>query len=953
MTLLFLVKNYIHLIYQYIDQLLNFFDLDIFDKLHQSTYLTLLNNNILSNSSNFFTIIFNKLYQSIYLLMTNNEILSNIVEYFNSYFNTFNKLYKNVYLTIINSNIILNLVNSIEIYFVQFQKFLYNYFDIRYYYFDFQYSDIKLNFDIQYYLYIYYPLIESFKYFILELIKGKWISNFVNLVTILPDIKNSIINEKCFFESQYTNSLTILHLPLYQDNKFFIGCLNGLFLSLPITCSQLICLYRTIIKGPFYGFIGNFGYIFGQCLLFSFVLFGFRPFIISWFSLETFVSFFGIYLVIRFIINTFKKDIIEEKFEYIFITHFLLAWTENSYFFNNLSDLNFNIEPLLLNVFPSINYINHFVVHGSYIFGIFLSFLFLSYFYNKILINFLIKIFQINKKYCKQFIIFMSTTLLLIVNLLTLLSLSYHDLDYILINPLGFSPKEKILSHILLDQNSIEPMPKISGPVGFGDLGSIRIDVFSFHTKHYSEAVEFEELNYRAEYDWSSRNQKFYMPNARKYWHDKYKKRKVFDEHLYFKRDKLWNILVSPACSNSDVFYTSFFNEVYLQNYSKMYTIRNILDSDFKFSFLPRDPYFKTQTNSILQNQKNVKEVERQIEIKQKYYTNFIYKTFLNFETDKIIARQGNLRNYLELEENDLFRRRIALSNYSESNYYYSKLKYFEQFRELFYNSKSYSNNIYNQQYKGTLRVIKNLFPVTLNKNIANRSILKYDFPIFYSFRKGSSYHEELQLLNNNSFLNYKGFVNNIPAPFYLAWNDDLHQLVITNNIYINSKFKNPELVLINESIKNRDKLDNNHLISNELLTKYNINTINPNHILLNTLTIPNLQKINGLSRQSYSILRTPFLEDTLLNSLQYYNNINYEQASKKVKRLRILRKNKIKLRHYYYMKYHINKHPQSSFLNQLDIIDWFGFRYTHSKRAHSKDLHIFLKYMERRKTDE
>ena len=69
-------------------------------------------------------------------------------------------------------------------------------------------------------------------------------------------------------------------------------------------------------------------------------------------------------------------------------------------------------------------------------------------------------------------------------------------------------------------------------------------------------------------------------------------------------------------------------------------------------------------------------------------------------------------------------------------------------------------NNVYNQQFKGTLRIVERLFPVTIFDNKNQRSILKYDYPLFETSRKNNYFHEETILNKSdlNLFDNYKGF---------------------------------------------------------------------------------------------------------------------------------------------------------------------------------------------------
>jgi hypothetical protein len=94
------------------------------------------------------------------------------------------------------------------------------------------------------------------------------------------------------------------------------------------------------------------------------------------------------------------------------------------------------------------------------------------------------------------------------------------------------------------------------------------------------------------------------------------------------------------------------------------------------------------------------------------------------------------------------------LSTYFDSLKAYSILPYLTEFEDFFDGSKSFSNKIYNQQFKGTLKSLCRLFSLTIDEEAKNSNddlnellpVLKYDQPLYlfsnsYPF---SSLHEEL-----------------------------------------------------------------------------------------------------------------------------------------------------------------------------------------------------------------
>lgn len=165
----------------------------------------------------------------------------------------------------------------------------------------------QFNNEVNKFIYFYSPIFLSLKQFFINLIKGEWIQNFSNISLIHDEFIESIVNENIFFNIQSKGYLTILQLPIYLENKFFIGFLNSIFLSLPFSCNQLISFYTFLIYGPFLGFISTLGWITGQLSLFACVLFGFKSIIIQWFSLEPLNYFLGIYLIIIFLRESLQK----------------------------------------------------------------------------------------------------------------------------------------------------------------------------------------------------------------------------------------------------------------------------------------------------------------------------------------------------------------------------------------------------------------------------------------------------------------------------------------------------------------------------------------------------------------------------------------------------------------------------------------------------------------------
>jgi hypothetical protein len=161
---------------------------------------------------------------------------------------------------------------------------------------------------------------------------------------------------------------------------------------------------------------------------------------------------------------------------------------------------------------------------------------------------------------------------------------------------------------------------------------------------------------------------------------------------------------------------------------------------------------------------------------------------FLNRQPDKF-----RLNNSSEL---DLFTKRRILTSYYDSLRDYTKLPYSNNFENFFHGSKSFSNKVYNQQFKGTLRSLSRLFSLTSdpiqNKNKTNL-ILKFDQPL-YQTKPYSSFHDELEDVTINST---DLFIN----PLYSGWDENTRKFVLTNKLLPRSETQS---ILINEQLKSK-----------------------------------------------------------------------------------------------------------------------------------------------------
>nr|YP_009240483.1 Ycf1 protein [Lotharella vacuolata]BAU62617.1 Ycf1 protein [Lotharella vacuolata] len=504
---------------------------------------------------------------------------------------------------------------------------------------------------------------------------------------------------------------------------------------------------------------------------------------------------------------------------------------------------------------------------------------------------------------------------------MTMSSFSHYDISYWITKPLGFIPNDIRISNIIMNSNS-EDVVEYGGLSGERDIYQVfdndffYTDIMSIDSKEYKNGLTFEQVNYQAEYSWASRSDitkrngvgvhpyrilkqpkfksKFY--DSEKDIHVSEKKYKEIQDLTTKSYLKSTNV-IDPILNDIYDTYTTYYEYQDDDVHEELCDWRERIDNNFKAEFLPvdlDDEIFQWEEDDVLMDG------EIGEEVKQSYYTNPLYRLVLNGEIDSFISRQPNQLILSEFEENELFLRRKALSNYYESNFYYSKMNHFDAFKSLFLNSKSALNDPYNQQFKGTLQIIQRLFPVTLDNN-NTRSILKYDFPLIKSKNNNLFCHEELLNDGKQLLSNYKGLLSTTSSPLFIKWNEHLNQLVLTNNLIL------------------RDEINNVNI--------YEPSSPYKRDYLFDSLNALNLQKFSSLVRNSYSIIQCPSLR--LLGSTPTMS-LKFDYLLEKFD---LLIDNVMQD---YLMKIGIQHNPDSKLLTS-----WFNRFNWYSSRYHSQHVNI------------
>ena len=670
-----------------------------------------------------------------------------------------------------------------------------------------------------------YYFLKTFQYSLYYIFSFQWLRDFTLLPVTIPQVSRAIYSESFFLETPGNVFFEFLEIPSLDQNKFILGFFNSFFLTLPITVTHLISLRRLIIQGIPAAVFSFLGFIVGQTFFIFCVTFGIRSVLIPWLSLEPFNYILGFIVLLQLVYTMVEENLVELKwnndshksfFGKFFLLNFILAWCEQSSIFQYFSNLTLSSHPSVLEGFSTKTTIASFFSHSNYILGIFLGSIIFSGIWAFLILqlkNLIVSMPQISLASLVQIV---NRASFFLVLSFTLSSIPFYGFDYLFTSPLGFVSQDSLFKNTIFTQHKLkDPLAFISGQPN----EPLNIDLSTFDRGRYllfpkeTSVYSFEDLNYRGEMDWTTRIEKVSSiidPNSR-----------------FLSITKLFKKQKDKAITKNDFQSTDF--KYYEDSNSLVSETQNLKDagvSTLNDRFLDFDGRVNStsdlqtgleQNESVKENFKNfnvlsfsrdflrtdaVVEPNLEKTIKQKYYSNPIYKNLLALDIDLFLNRQPKASFLQNGHELDLYEKRQILTSYYDSLRDYSKLPYFSMFENFFDGTKSFTNKVYNQQFKGTLGSLRRLF--SLSKSSTDRiftqtgrleSVLKYDQPLYETKSKFSPYHEEVpkmesftqntNLANSRSNLELKEFIltDSITKPLYAGWDETTRKFVITNKL--------------------------------------------------------------------------------------------------------------------------------------------------------------------------
>lgn len=717
------------------------------------------------------------------------------------------------------------------------------------------YAEIKANFLFFFKSYL--------SFWINYLIKFKWINDFIDLPVVVPRFTKSIFLDFFNCTNIYSDLNINVNLTQIKDfskenlfMSFFYGFSNSLFLYVPVSAVHLIWLRKLVVNGPWLGRAASFGIVLGNLSLLSFFLFGWRDKLNIWFSLEPLNYFMGVYFVFLFIhevakspLKVIRKSKKNKKLILkTILVSFILVCTDQSGVYPFFRNLSLHSGTSIIDLSDS---------------GIIVSLYFIGIIFGSIFWTTLISaIFpRLGHLFCRltkfsysSWIRNFNNFCLIASVALTIASFTYYSPGYLFTNPLGLMSQDNIIELSPLPQlkPSMKDAPK--GKLGEkSSLASIDTDLSFFDRGVYAggPVVEshIESLNYQREYAWRSRYDKLSTKalNKNRSFFAKYfkispeqelsrrKQRRKESLQKYIESEEFINYVIdrSPQIIKNNNINNYIINSETLKDYYFFLIERFIEDFTAEATkidtqipeLLPEKMIYFSAFSELMKHNFDLfsmfessdldpLDTELSKEIKEHFSNNKLYKFILNLDISTFLRRQP-INHILNTEEEiSLFYKRIALGKYYDTLRSYAKIPFNEIFGNLFCGPKSYSNRIYNQQFKGTMKIVERLFAIHLEdeKNIQDLpyekskenqmseeelkyiqikqepSVLKYDQPLFKEkfLQKNPLLHEEflkkteitIKKQNENPFLKETN-----PLPFFMGWDNDKRKFVITNRL--------------------------------------------------------------------------------------------------------------------------------------------------------------------------
>nr|YP_009646506.1 hypothetical chloroplast RF1 [Chloropicon maureeniae]QBX98228.1 hypothetical chloroplast RF1 [Chloropicon maureeniae] len=160
------------------------------------------------------------------------------------------------------------------------------------------------------------------------------------------------------------------------------------------------------------------------------------------------------------------------------------------------------------------------------------------------------------------------------------------------------------------------------------------------------------------------------------------------------------------------------------------------------------------------------------------YFRQQVYQKALATTVDNVMKGQPKDFHLTAGEEEKLLKHKLQLARYYDSLRKYTKSSQFDRFVPG--GSRTYTDGVYNHQFKGTLSYIRRLFYVTplQSQNMEGGRVYKMSQLLYDRDVKNPMVHEEIE----NNVESKEPFLQALPSPspFYTGWDNTDHKMILT-----------------------------------------------------------------------------------------------------------------------------------------------------------------------------
>ena len=665
----------------------------------------------------------------------------------------------------------------------------------------------------------------------------QWFRDVTYLPLVAPQLSFSILNENMYpMDNSPVHMSPLLQPTVAQSNKLLVGLINSCFVSLPLSCAHIVAARRLLVEGVPAGVASGCGTVVAQCWLFTSVLCGLRGFLVPWLAMEPLDYVVGVCLLVMVVYRMADEKSItpvgwgqRRRLLSLFLINLALTLCEQAGVLFHLSNLSIGAEASYLESFHASTPLKGFISHSSYLLSFIVgSFLFTALFAGLALLvkGMWARCFSISNTRVSRQLNWLFQLLLITISFS---SLPYYGMDYLFCKGVGFLPGDKALQQTVIYPDTL----KRTGLIGQVSGGtSFDVDVVPFDRGRYIKperrvSWSYEELNYQGESLWLRRYER--LPVIQKKRLDR-RWVKLMKESFNTVRNiplekslrKDWSRLHFGLNGARERVLQAQrpVHEMNLHRYLERLRrglplfMHRTQHERYAISSLSHTVSSGLSSPVYRRGRYPVRMIEKRF--KKRFYNSMLYRLLLRADIDTFLGRQPASHLLSPKQEEKLFRHRQMLARYYNSFREYRKMYGYPAFQYLNLGSKSYSDRVYNQQFKGTVKVARKLFAVTLNpyRNPFRRRVLKYDQPLPLSptKEKGSKggkerdnplLHEEIDLeseaadplcvgkgaLPRTAPIRYNGgspsdspLIEEIePRPLYAGWDEQLRKMVVTS----------------------------------------------------------------------------------------------------------------------------------------------------------------------------